>query len=286
MTGLADYGLGREEIALITRRSVRRVYVIGDTDTGKTTLADAIAKYLTPKFSTAAVDLDAGQASIGLPTTFGWQMLRPRGGHKPDGLFFTGSTSPTGHLGEWLAGAARMAGEASERAAKVVIDTCGLACGEAGRELHHATVEVIRPGLVVAIERRDELSELLAPFLRSGRPRVIRASAPAQVRTRSRATRRSYRCGKLRAYFEHARQLRFSLDEVGILRPRPDPAGRLASLRDESGRDVALAIVQKYDSPKGTVTVLTPARRRARVRAIVLGSMRIARDGRQLARNV
>jgi hypothetical protein len=34
------------------------------------------------------------------------------------------------------------------------------------------------------------------------------------------------------------------------------------------------------------MTVLTPAPARLRVRTIVLGSMRIARDGRQLAWNV
>jgi len=283
---LADYGLGREQIAIIARRGVRSIYIIGDSDTGKTTLAETLARHLAQKFTTAAVDLDAGQASIGPPTTFGWRLLRPSGGRRPAGLFFTGSTSPAGHLGEWLAGAARMVGEASERAAKVVVDTCGLACGEAGRDLHHATAEVIRPDVIVAIERRDELSDLLAPFVRSGRPRVIRASAPEQVKKRSRATRRSYRCGRFRAYFEHARELRFSLDKVGILRPRPDPAGRIASLRDRAGRDVALAIVQKYDSPRGTVTVLSPVSCRTRVSAVVLGSMRIARDGRQLARNV
>ena len=93
--------------------------------------------------------------------------------------------------------------------------------------VHH---DLPRDFHAVAIERRDELSDLLAPFVRSGRPRVIRASAPEQVKKRSRATRRSYRCGRFRAYFEHARELRFSLDKVGILRPRPDPAGRIASL--------------------------------------------------------
>ena len=40
------------------------------------------------------------------------------------------------------------------------------------------------------------------------------------------------------------------------------------------------------DEAAQTMTVLSPVLRRTNVRAVVLGSMRIARDGRQLARNV
>ncbi len=51
-------------------------------------------------------------------------------------------------------------------------------------------------------------------------------------------------------------------------------------------RDVALAIVRKVDFPKGTITLLSPVPSRTMISAIVLGSMRIAQNGRQLARNV
>lgn len=288
MAELNDYGLGRGEIAGLVRRAARVIYVIGDSDTGKSTLVGCIARRLAPAFKTAAVDLDAGQATIGLPTTFGWQMCTARGygAGTPGGLYFTGTTSPRGHFDLSVAGAAAMVGEAWAHARKVVVDTCGLACGEAGRELHHATVEAVRPDVIVAIERHGELSELVEPLVRSGWPEVIRASAPAGVRTRSRARRRSYRCAKFREYFKRARALQLSLDKVGILRPRPDPVGRIASLRDGRGRDVALAIVQKCGSPRGTITVLSPIASATKVRAVVLGSLRIARDGRQLARDV
>ena len=284
MACLADFGIGAREAAVLSGRGARTIYVIGDSDTGKTTLAGVIVRLLAAKFKTAAVDLDAGQATIGLPTTFAWKMAGKRG--KPDGMYFAGTTSPTGYLDRWLIGAASLVGQARGRARKVVVDSCGLACGAAGRELHHATVDAVRPDVVVAIERGGELAGLLGPFVRSGWPRVVRASVPARIRKRSRAERRSYRCGKFRAYFERARELRLDLAEVAVLREVWDPAGRLASLRDGSGRDVALGIVQKFDSPRGTITVLSPVPRRVAVRAVVLGSMRIARDGRQLARNV
>ncbi len=278
-----DYGLRRREVALLAGRHVGAIYVIGDADTGKTTLAGAVAEMLRPNFATAMVDLDAGQASIGLPTTFGWKMS---GSSKPAGLYFTGTTSPVGHFDQSIAGAAALVAEARARAAKVVIDTCGLARGELGRKLHHATVEAVRPDVVVAIERSGELSDLLEPLIRAGWPLVVRASVPAQVVRRSPAKRRIYRRDKFRAYFERARELRLNLGEVGVLRPRPDPVGRIAALRDRRGRDVALAIVRKYSPRAGAITVLSPVQRRGAVRAIGLGSMRIARDGRQLAERV
>lgn len=288
MANLGNYGLGRRERAALARRGARVSYVIGDSDTGKTTLAACVAKLLAAKHPTALVDLDAGQASVGLPTTFAWKMCGPRGPGrgKPDGMFFAGTTSPVGYFPVAVAGAAALVAEARGRADRIVIDTCGLARGPMGMELHHTTVEALRPDVVVAIERAGELSELLAPFIRSGWPQVIRASVPDRVTTRSSARRRAYRCARFRDYFERAREIVLELDEVGILRPRRDPAGRIASLRDAGGRDLALAIVQKVDRRRGTISVLSPVPKRATIRAVVLGSMRIARDGRQLARNV
>lgn len=288
MASLGDYGLGERELRLFRRRGVHVIYIIGDTDTGKTTLAGVVAEALAARFRTALVDLDAGQATIGPPTTLGWRMVSRTGGGaaEPDGLYFTGTTSPAGHLEQWVIGAATLVGEARRRATKVVIDACGLARGEAGRQLHHATVEVVGPDVIVAIERSGELGELVEPFLRAGRPLVVSAAVPAMARTRSRGARRSYRCAKFRAYFERAVPVQLRLDEVGVLRPRQDPVGRIASLRGADGRDVALGIVQKYDVPRGTVTVLSPLAAGTLVRAVVLGSMRIARDGRQLGWNV
>jgi len=283
MRELAAYGLGEREIAALTRRTTRTVYIIGDSDTGKTTLAAAVARRLARTRRTALVDLDAGQATLGLPTTFGWKLCGAR--RAGEGMYFVGTTSPTGYFDLWVEGAAELVGRARRRARTVVIDTCGLARGPEGRRLHERIADAVRPDVVVAIEREGELAELLDGLGRAGR-RVIRASVPAGVRRRSRARRRSYRCARFRAYFQGGRELCLSLDDVAVVRPRPDPVGRIASLRDEAGVDAALGIVRKVDSARGTITLWTPLRRRTAVRAVVLGSMRIARDGRQLARNI
>ena len=126
---------------------------------------------------------------------------------KPDGLYFVGTTSPTGAYELVVAGAAALVAEARGAAEKVVIDTCGRACGAAGRELHHVTIDAIRPDATVAIQRGDELSELIGPFEAADRPLVLHATPPEKAQARSRATRRSYRRAKFCDYFRAAREL-------------------------------------------------------------------------------
>jgi polynucleotide 5'-kinase involved in rRNA processing len=285
MASVGDYGLGERELGRLERSSVRLIYVMGDTGTGKTTLAASLADRLAACGPTARLDLDGGQASVGPPTTFAWRLCGKRR-RKPDGMYFTGTTSPTGHFDICVAGAARLAAEARARAETVVVDTCGLVRGDAGRRLHHAVLDAVGADAIVAIEREGELAGVLGPLGGLGRGLIVRASVPGQARRRSWAARRSYRRRRFRDYFAQGREVELDLGRVGVFRPRRDPEGRIASLRDPAGRDVALGIVQAVRSRSGTMTVWSPVPRRTRVRAVVLGSMRIARDGRQLARDV
>lgn len=284
MAGLADYGISAEMERRLAARGRRTLYIVGDTDTGKTTLAAALAVRLAAAGRIAAVDLDAGQATLGLPTTYAWRLCGT--GPQPDGLFFLGSTSPSGRLDLAVAGAANTTRAARARAGKVVVDSCGLALGSAGREFHHAVIDAVRPDLVIAIQRGGELAGLLEPLERGGWPEVLRVAAPGGVVRRSRAIRRSYRARRFREYFKTAVETPLDLQRVGLLCPRADPVGRIASLRDRTGRDMALAIVRAIDPAGKTMTVLTPWPKAGAVRSVVLGAMRIARDGRQLARDV
>jgi polynucleotide 5'-kinase involved in rRNA processing len=283
---LSEFGLDTAAVRRLDRARARLIYLIGDSDTGKTTLAEAIADRLAPQFTTALVDLDAGQATVGLPTTFAWRLLGRRRRAWPDGVYFTGTTSPSGHFDIAVAGAEAMVAEARMHARKMVVDTCGLARGAAGAALHHAMTDALRPDAIVVIQRESELAGLAEALGSSGRWDVIHAAAPEAIRPRSRAARRSYRRGRFRDYFARARERVLLLDTVEVLRPRPDPLGRIASLRGPEGRDRALAIVRSVGRAGDAMTVLTPLAARAPVSAVVLGSMRIARDGRQLARNV
>ena len=283
----AAYGLGRRERAIFERKGVSLIYIVGDSDSGKTTLAKLIASHLSARHKTALVDLDAGQAAVGLPTAFAWALMTRTGRvGKMRGMYFTGITSPIGRFSESVDGAATLVAEARKRAKKIVVDTCGLAAGEMGRELHHPTIEEIRPDVIVAIESDDGLDSVLDPFELGGWPIVIRVPVPDAVKKRSPGRRRSYRAARLGEYFKNATEMELSLKRVVIIREKADAADRIASLRNSKGRDIALAIVSELNRRRGKAVVFTPLSDASDVRFIVLGSMKIARDGTQLAWNV
>lgn len=83
------------------------VMVIGGSDTGKTTLVERLAGRFAGEGPTAVVDLDMGQSHVGPPTTVAWARVGGAGegggfpgwnGLTPDGVYFTGATSPVGSL--------------------------------------------------------------------------------------------------------------------------------------------------------------------------------------------
>ena len=49
--------------------------ILGASDTGKTTLAEALTKQLVKKQPVGIVDADIGQSHIGPPTTVGWALV-------------------------------------------------------------------------------------------------------------------------------------------------------------------------------------------------------------------
>ena len=88
--------------------------VIGESDTGKTTLVTAIANTLRARRpGVAVIDADLGQSEIGPPTTIGLGRIRRRVGRLADAdvvaLYIVGVTSPARHLLRVVVGTRRMA---------------------------------------------------------------------------------------------------------------------------------------------------------------------------------
>ncbi|MCK5286431.1 MAG: hypothetical protein KAJ59_01330, partial [Thermodesulfovibrionia bacterium] len=52
------------------------IMVMGNSDTGKTTLIECIADLLAQGTTVGIVDLDMGQSHIGLPTTIAWGKIQ------------------------------------------------------------------------------------------------------------------------------------------------------------------------------------------------------------------
>ncbi len=153
-------------LKILDESAVKTIMVIGGSDTGKTTLVEALLSFLSgPR---AAVDLDMGQSRIGVPTTVSWgrvsEGFSDLSGIKEEGFYFTGALSPPGNLLPSVVGARRLVDRAIRACDKVVIDTTGLIDEPAGRVLKRYKIDLLMPDIVIGLERERELSYILCPL--------------------------------------------------------------------------------------------------------------------------
>jgi polynucleotide 5'-hydroxyl-kinase GRC3/NOL9 len=155
-------------------RDHRTVLLVGGLDSGKSTLAFTMLRAaLVAGRSTAFLDADVGQKSVGPPATVGLKHVRtpedlePARMAVPHALGFVGSTSPQGHLLPLVTSLARLHVRArGEGAEFVVVDTSGMVSGIYGQLVKYHKVEMLQPDLVVGLQRGGELDPLLGVIQR------------------------------------------------------------------------------------------------------------------------
>ena len=254
--------------------------VVGAPDTGKSTFARYLYRRLCGcQEQVAFVDGDVGQATLGPPTTMTLALGQPGDDAFPPAgprfRVFVGDVSPRRHMLPTLVGAHRLVRKAeAQGATAVVFDTTGLVDpAHGGGALKRAKVELLRPTVVVGIQRGDELEYLLVPLRRSRRTRVIDLPAARAARRREVPVRQGHRAARFRRYFEQARPLEVVWQQVAVF---PVPAfalHRLVALEDSEGFVLALGIVVANDLARGTVTLHTPLPSLAPVDVIRLGDL-------------
>jgi polynucleotide 5'-hydroxyl-kinase GRC3/NOL9 len=187
--------------------TARKVVLVGGLDTGKTTLARAIVREaLTHERVCAHVDADLGQKSFGPPGTVTMRICRSEADLDPadgvDALAFVGSTSPQGHLLALVAGVASMLERAEAGGAEmIVVDTSGLVSGIYGQLLKYHKLELIRPDVVVGLQRGGELEPLLGVVRRFFASEVVELTVHPEVVPRSVEQRAENRERAMRRYF-------------------------------------------------------------------------------------
>jgi polynucleotide 5'-hydroxyl-kinase GRC3/NOL9 len=155
-------------------RTKRTVVLLGGIDSGKSTLARSMLQAaLAGGRPSALVDSDVGQKTVGPPATVALKMLRSPADLSAgsladaDELSFVGSTSPEGHLLPMVTSVARLTQRAREQGTEfVVVDTTGLVSGVYGQILKYHKIEMVRPDLVVGLQRGEELQPLLGVIQR------------------------------------------------------------------------------------------------------------------------
>jgi polynucleotide 5'-hydroxyl-kinase GRC3/NOL9 len=185
------------------------ILLVGGLDTGKTTLGRAIAAAgLRNGRSVAYLDADLGQKAVGPPSTVALKMihdeadLEPAALSRPDAIAFVGSISPQGQLLPLVVGAARLQDKAFENGADlVVVDTSGLVAGVYGQILKYHKVEMLRPDVVIGLQRGAELDPLLGIVNRFFATDVVSLPVHPDVVPTSVEERAAFREHAMRAYF-------------------------------------------------------------------------------------
>ncbi len=254
------------------------VMVIGAPDTGKSTLA----RYLYQRQCRASrpvafLDGDPGQSALGPPTSMTLALGAGDDDFPPCGFKlrrFAQSTSPRGHMLPMLVNAARLIQAARDAGAQAIVyDTSGFVDpAQGGASLKLAKIELLRPALIVAIQRQQELAALLGP-LRRGRTRLVELSPSHAVQPRDMATRQAYRASQFARYFSGARARTLDWRRWTIWPAPRFQFQQLAALEDGDGFTLELGIVLSADATTRHVTLLTPLASQKDVGALRLGDV-------------
>ena len=268
-----------------------RLLLLGAADTGKTTLMFALASRLARCGTVALVDADVGQSHIGPPATVGWTILHesgktasvPQSGDSDAvfdarGMIFVGDVTPVGHLLQLTAGLL-LCVEQAERAADVVlIDTPGLVAGGAACALWWTVQRLLRPERIIAIQRENELADLLRglqPDLSS----IDLVQAPPGLRRKSPEVRRLHRDRLWSRYFEKAIAHTLDFKDITVRAMHgmsPDDAvGRIVGLADDAGQDMAVGAIERWRQERAKATIRAPGLDIHRVRCLTIGNVRI-----------
>lgn len=198
--------------------------VVGQVDAGKTTFCSVLAaQAIRAGVTVALVDADPGQSDIGPPAAVGMAIIKDARRLEDlesipaDALSFVGTTSPGGHLLQLTVAAHDMVARARAAHVKlIIVDTTGLVDGGIGRSLKAAKVELLRPRHLVALQRKDEIEHLLAPYRKRGEPQVHRLRVSRRAEARDRDERKAKRERQFAAYFAGARSHTLAWDDVGL----------------------------------------------------------------------
>jgi polynucleotide 5'-hydroxyl-kinase GRC3/NOL9 len=266
-------------------RDHRTVLLIGGLDSGKSTLAHTMLRAaLEAGRTTAFLDGDAGQKSVGPPATVGLKHVRtpedldPERLWQADALGFVGSTSPQGHLLPLVTSLARLHTRARDEGAEfVVVDTSGLVSGIYGQLVKYHKVEMLQPDLVVGLQRGEELDPLLGVIQRFFDTEVVAMGVHPEVVPASVEQRAGHREAAMRRYLgDHLQRFRI---KPTVFMPALPPLFDLAQLdrllvglSDGAGSYTGIGYLE-HSAEEGVLRLISPVADAPK--ALRLGSVRL-----------
>jgi polynucleotide 5'-kinase involved in rRNA processing len=279
MGGDQPYGALRERVRALDGV----VMVIGDAETGKTTLARMLLRDAVERGRTVAyVDGDVAAATVGPVGCVGLKVVSSVEDCDtlvvPDELRFVGAVEPNGVVLPHVVAVAALIDIAKEKADLVICDTTGVVTGVVGQTLKYHLVELAQPALVIAIRRGAELDPVIAMLRRFLSTRVAEVEPPSNVVPVSPTDRQDMRAEALHANLGDDPP-RWRVQTTVFAPTLPDGFdvsrldGMLVGVQDELGRCLGLGVLEHVD---GAVKVAT--RYGDEMRGLRLGSIRVDLD--------
>jgi len=256
--------------------------ILGAADTGKTTIAASLCRQLARSRPVGIIDADVGQSHIGPPATVGWSVMNEPEDDlsqlRPGGISFVGDITPVGHLLQSTAAITQCVQRLSEVTDLIVIDTPGFISGPAASALWWTVQRILRPELILAVQRDKELSYILAGLKNLGSQIELIKSSP-EIPAKSPQARRSYRQSQFRKYFRDPHLYNINLSNIAIQAGRnlkgESLVGRLVALRDEKGIDMAVGVIDDRQDDKDVVVIKAPQLDISQIRCLVIGDVSI-----------
>jgi len=196
------------------------VIVVGETDSGKTSLATFLVNYyLNFHGEVGVVDSDPGQNDLGIPGTVSAGVvnkgLSDLSQVKPEVIEFVGFTAPESGVEELKEAVSTVLKRLRERGVeKIVLNTDGWADSK-GLSFKAELIRAVKPGFVVSLLE----GEKALVFTRTVDPgaRMIQVEKSRYVKRRSRMHRRTLRMLNYRRHFARTRLVKKPLSETVFL---------------------------------------------------------------------
>jgi polynucleotide 5'-hydroxyl-kinase GRC3/NOL9 len=168
--------------------------------------------------------------------------------------------------------------QARQVAEVVLIDTPGLVTGGAACSLWWTVQRLLRPERIIAVQRQDELSELLGG-LQAGLSVIEVIKAPPELRRKTPEARQQHRRRLFDRYFRDATTCTLDLAHLAVRTtghvPSDDAVSRIVGLTDVMGQDMAIGAIERWRQEKGQATIRAPQLDLARVRCLTVGKAKI-----------
>jgi len=279
MGGDQPYGALRERVRALDGV----VMVIGDAETGKTTLARMLLRDAVERGRTVAyVNGDVAAATVGPVGCVGLKIVSSVEDCDtlvvPDELRFVGAVEPNGVVLPHVVAVAALIDLAKEKADLVICDTTGVVTGVVGQTLKYHLVELAQPALVIAIRRGAELDPVIAMLRRFLSTRVAEVEPPSDVVPVSPTDRQDMRAEALHANLGDDPP-RWRVQTTVFAPTLPDGFdvsrldGMLVGVQDELGRCLGLGVLEHVDE-----AVKVATRYGDEMRGLRLGSIRVDLD--------